>query len=81
MFDQAHTGDKDTSVLAHFCILRMHSGVIANALEAGDNHDGQRIPQSASNTPRKVPMPGSVKADFLKVAPFIYPILPLPEVS
>jgi hypothetical protein len=69
---------------AHATILKLHSPVLAQALELAPNSSTGVKRSSSSSDPagtRKLDMPGTSKADFLTIAQFLYPTVPLPKVS
>uniref|UniRef100_A0A383VMB3 BTB domain-containing protein n=1 Tax=Tetradesmus obliquus TaxID=3088 RepID=A0A383VMB3_TETOB len=73
-------GDDGTeSVPAHATILMLHSPVLAQAVELAPSSSSSSSSSSAAM--KELQMPGTSKADFLTVAQFLYPILPLPKVS
>jgi hypothetical protein len=73
------------SVQAHSAILKLHSPVLAQAIDlAPSSSIGVKHSSSSDSVAAAtwtLDMPGTSKADFLVVAQFLYPILPLPEVS
>lgn len=62
------------TVPAHASILRLHSAVLAEALNLAPSSKG------AAAT-KEIQMPGTSKDEFLTLAQFMYPIVPLPKVS
>jgi hypothetical protein len=54
--------------------------VLAHALELLSSNSSNSSSSSSSRL-LQLPLPGSSRADFLAVAQFLYPILPLPRVS
>jgi hypothetical protein len=75
------------TVQAHSTILKLHSPVLAQALNLAPSSSigVKRSSSSSSNSDpagtRKLNMPGTSRADFLTIAQFLYPIVPLPKVS
>ncbi|KAF6256773.1 hypothetical protein COO60DRAFT_1640467 [Scenedesmus sp. NREL 46B-D3] len=71
-------------VLVHATILKLHSPALAQALESAPSSSSSVKCSSSNSSPAakpKVQMLGTSKADFLVVAQFMYPIMPLPKVS
>jgi hypothetical protein len=75
---------------AHATLLKLHSPVLAQALElapssskssSGVKRSNSSGSSSSSRPEKKLQMPGTSKADFLVVAQFMYPLMPLPKVS
>jgi hypothetical protein len=69
---------KDT-LKSHSSILQLASPVLAHALELQPTSSSSS--NSSSSTLLQLPMLGTSKADFLTVAAFLYPLVPLPKVS
>jgi hypothetical protein len=78
---------KEDKVHAHALILKLHSPVLAQAIELAPVSSSSAKPWSSSSSNssplpmQKLKMPGTSKADFLVVAEFLYPLAPLPKVS
>jgi hypothetical protein len=82
--DTILTFDGDVKVDAHGAILRLHSPVLAQKLQLAQISSSSS--SSSNNTGAGagltlLHMPGTSKADFLVVAQFLYPAVPLPKVS
>jgi hypothetical protein len=82
--DTILTFDSDAKVDAHGAILRLHSPVLAQKLQLAQISSSSS--SSSNNTGAGaglmlLHMPGTSKADFLVVAQFLYPAVPLPKVS
>uniref|UniRef100_A0A383VQI5 BTB domain-containing protein n=1 Tax=Tetradesmus obliquus TaxID=3088 RepID=A0A383VQI5_TETOB len=62
---------------------RLHSPVLAQALDLATSSSSTRSTRSSSSdpAPKELHIPCTSKADFLTVAQFLYPIVPLPKVS
>jgi hypothetical protein len=74
------------TVQAHATILKLHSPVLAQALKLAPSSSStagvkRRSSDSAPAATRKLDMPGTSRADFVTIAQFLYPIVPLPKVS
>ncbi len=76
---------KRPSMPAHSQVLIMGSSVLRGALElqaAPDQANGNKDASSASSSGRTaLPLPGTTYEQWLQVAPFLYPLTPLPEVD
>jgi hypothetical protein len=65
------------TVQSHSSIISLTSPVLAHALGLQSTSNSS----SSSSTLKQLPLPGTSKADFLIVAQFLYPVVPLPKVS
>ena len=90
LFDEVLSKDgskkgKRPCMPAHSQVLSMGSSVVRGALQlqaAPDQAKGSKDASSASSsrcTP--LPLPGTTYEQWLQVAPFLYPLTPLPEVD
>jgi hypothetical protein len=89
--DTVLTFSSDTKLNAHAAILRLHSPRLARKLQSAQissssSSKKRKLNKGSSNTGtgatlKLLHMPGTSKADFLVVAQFLYPAVPLPKVS
>jgi hypothetical protein len=80
----------DGTMPASSVVLRLMSGVFSNALDAHDECQTSKpakasralscsTPLSASKT--ILPLPGITKAQWLRIAEFLYPVVPFPKIK